>query len=119
MIHILGSWLHGLQAQDPERTQGFTQAFPELRAELIQFGSLLEELDGKGAEVPDALFQAATNLLQVLDILWDAAHGLSGAEDFVEAHELLGCSLVVLNQEGAIVENLFESLASEQSGMDL
>jgi hypothetical protein len=29
---------------------------------------LLDELEEKGAEVPDALFQVAANLLSVLDI---------------------------------------------------
>jgi len=84
-----------------------------------QFGTLLDELEEKGAEVPDALFQVAANLLTVLDIAWDGAQGLTSSEDYAEAYELLQCSLIVLSEESASLENVFETIASEQSGLDL
>jgi len=120
LIHTLGNWLHALQAREGNSSQVFERAFPELHAQVDQFGSLLNELEEKGTEVPDALFQVAANLLQVLDIAWDSAHGLTtSSEDFAEAYELLQCSLVVLSEESAALENVFESIASEQSGVDL
>lgn len=97
----------------------FERAFPELHAQVEQFGNLLEELEEKGAEVPDALYQVAANLLTVLDIAWDGAHGSSCDEDFAEAYELLECSLTVLSEESTALEDVFESIASEQSGVDL
>lgn len=97
----------------------FERAFPELHAQVEQFGFLLDDLEEKGAEVPDVLFQVAANLMTVLDIAWDGSQGLSGPEDFAEAYELLHCSLLVLCEESAALENAFETLASEQSGVDL
>ena len=119
LIHTLGNWLYVLQSQGHERASVFERAFPELHAQVEQFGTLLVELEEKGAEVPDALFQVAANLLTVLDIAWDGAQGVSNAEDFAEAYELLECSRIVLAEEGAVLENVFETIASEQSGVDL
>ncbi|MCW5865655.1 MAG: hypothetical protein KIS61_00195 [Candidatus Eremiobacteraeota bacterium] len=119
LIQTLSNWLSVLQSQGNERGSVFERAFPELHAQVEQFGSLLEELEEKGAEVPDALFQVAANLLTVLDIAWDGAQGESSDEDFAEAYELLECSLMVLSEESAALENVFESIASEQSGVDL
>lgn len=119
LIQTLGNWLSVLQSQGTERGSVFERAFPELHAQVEQFGSLLEELEEKGAEVPDALFQVAANLLTVLDIAWDGAQGESSDEDFAEAYELLECSLLVLSEESTALENVFESIASEQSGVDL
>lgn len=97
----------------------FERAFPELYDQIEHFGALLVELESKGAEVPDSLFQVAANLLTVLDIAWDGSKGASLPEDFDEAHELLSCSLVVLCEENAALNNVFESLASNQNGVDL
>lgn len=119
LIQTLSNWLSVLQSQGNERGSVFERAFPDLHAQVEQFGSLLEELEEKGAEVPDALFQVAANLLTVLDIAWDGAQGESSDEDFAEAYELLECSLMVLSEESAALENVFESIASEQSGVDL
>lgn len=119
LIDILGNWLHILQSQGVDRSSHFERAFPELHAQVEQFGTLLDELEEKGAEVPDALFQVAANLLTVLDIAWDGAHGLTSSEDYAEAYELLQCSLIVLSEESASLENVFETIASEQSGLDL
>lgn len=119
LIHTLGNWLSVLQSQGDERGSVFEGAFPELHAQVEQFGDLLTELEEKGADVPDALFQVAANLLTVLDIAWDGAQGESSPEDFAEAYELLECSLIVLSEESAALENVFESIASEQSGVDL
>ncbi|ODT76964.1 hypothetical protein ABS71_02880 [bacterium SCN 62-11] len=119
LIHTLGNWLYVLQEQDAEEAQVFERVFPDLHAEVAHFGMLLEELEEKGAEVPDVLFQVATNLFQVLDIAWDSLQGASGAEDFAEAYQLLQCSLVAMTEEKTALENLFESMASEQSGVEL
>ncbi len=97
----------------------FERAFPELYTQVEHFGALLEELESKSAEVPDSLFQVAANLLTILDIAWDASKGASLPEDFEEAHELLHCSLMVLCQENAALNDVFESLASNQNGVDL
>lgn len=115
----MGNWLHVLQSQGDNRSSVFERAFPDLHAQVEQFGSLLDELEEKGAEVPDALFQVAANLLTVLDIAWDGSQGLTSSEDFAEAYELLQCSLMVLSEESAALENVFETIASEQSGVDL
>lgn len=119
LIHTLGNWLHVLQAQDMENALVFEQVFPDLHAEVSHFGALLEELEEKGAEVPDVLYQVATNLLQVLDIAWDGSQGASSAEDYFEAFELLQCSLTAMMEERVALENLFESLASDHEGVDL
>ena len=119
LLQTLGNWLFVLQSQGDQHGSVFERAFPELHAQVEQFGSLLDELEEKGAEVPDALFQVAANLLTVLDIAWDGAQGGSSDEDFAEAYQLLECSLVVLSEESAALENVFESIASEQSGVDL
>lgn len=119
LIHTLGNWLRVLQSQGDERGSLFERAFPELYAQVEHFGALLEELESKGAEVPDSLFQVAANLLTVLDIAWDGSKGVSLPEDFDEAYELLHCSLVALTEENAALEDVFESLASKQHGVDL
>ena len=118
LIHTLGNWLHVLQTQGGQG-RVFQEAFPELHAQVERFGALLDDLEEKGAEMPDALYQVAANLLTVLDIAWDGSQGASAPEDFAQAYELLLCSLVALTEESAALENDFESVASEQSGLDL
>mgnify|MGYP003382314737 CR=1 FL=1 len=119
LIHTLAIWLQVLQSHKGESSRGFESAFLDLHAQVEQFGSLLSELEEKGAEVPDVLFQVAANLFHVLDISWDCSLGQNRSEDFAEACELLHCCLMALNEENAALENAFESIASEQSGVSL
>lgn len=85
----------------------------------MDFGCLLDNLEERGAEVPDSLFQVAAYFLQVLDIVWDQAHGNADETVSEQGLEYLGYIRMTLLNECAILENTFETLASSQSGVEL
>jgi hypothetical protein len=119
LILELSDWVQALHLGKAGAAVAFTEAYPNLRAQVDALGALLDSLEQTGAEVADTLFQVASNLLQVLDIAWDAAQESMGVEDFEEASVLLAASYAALVEETSSVEEMLEELSTADGGVDL
>lgn len=117
LLERLYGWVLELSHLQPNG-EAFLQEHGALHQQVMDFGSKLEELDElESVEVPDELFVAAANLLEVLDILWDRAEGEE--VDLAEPAELLVQTRWILEQTLPVIELAVEELSVDNSGVDI
>jgi len=117
LLERLYGWVLELSQQQPNGA-AFLDEHGYLHQQVVDFGSRLEELDNmESVDVPDELFVAAANLLEVLDMLWDRAEG--EPVDLAEPSDLLTQTRWIFEQTLPVIELAVEELSVDNSGVDI
>lgn len=116
LLDRLYGWVTGF-AEQKASAEAFFEEHQALREEVLLFGQKLEETETLRVEVPDELYVAAANMMEVLDLLWDEAAGET--VDLAEPAELLTQTRAIFDLTLPLLEVAVEELSQDNSGVDI